>query len=262
MMEIPRHNTVNAWNERGQACEVALADERPLTVYVNDQEVVTLMTSGAYPEALAIGYLRNQRLQRCLDDMVAIEKEEAEEKTAIRVITRTPQKPLGELRALCGCGVGSTFSLACGNLPPFVPDEQKRFSRDALAALLAHVEKYEADDRKMGAVHTCALADQQSGEIIYFVEDVSRHNAVDTISGLMWEAGVSGENHVFYTTGRLTSEIALKIARMGIPVIVSRSMPSKAGCILAEKLNMTMIGRARQQQYLLFGNSRGFKNEP
>jgi Uncharacterized protein required for formate dehydrogenase activity len=252
MMEIPRHALVKAWDEHGNVRNIALADEQPLTVCVNDRVLVTLMTLGSYPEALAIGYLRNQRLISSFDDITAVDWQG----DVVRITTR---EPLDDVRASFGCATGSAFS-SFDAMASF-DKKQYLFSHDALMMFLEQARQHETHDKKTGAVHACALANHRGthSEIVYFVEDVSRHNAVDTIAGLMWMAGVLGEHHAFYATGRITYEMTMKVANMGVPVIVSRSMPSKAACEVAEKMNMIIIGRARCQQYLLFGNNEGFQ---
>ena len=249
---------VEALNERGEVLPTAIAGEHPLTLYVDKREIVTLMTLGQAPEALAIGYLRNQRLVRSIEDLAEIQVDW--ETDAVAVTTRTPIAGLDarmEKRTVTtGCGQGTVF----GDLMEEVDEIRLRndvaLTEETLYDLLDAVRRHETIYKSAGAVHGCALA--EGAKILYFVEDVGRHNAVDAIAGLMWLDGVDGSDKIFYTTGRLTSEMVIKAAQMGVPFLVSRSGLTQMGYEIAAKVGITMIGRAVNKHYLLFTGRQRF----
>ena len=253
-------------DEFGAVRQISIPAERSLTVFVDNRELVTLMTLGAAPELLVLGYLRNQRLVDAIDDVdsitvdwdVAAEAvktragiERFDEKTAKRVVTT-------------GCGQGTVFGdlmtdLASVRLPP--PGEPSaRLSQGALYGLLNAIRLQESTYKSAGSVHGCALFRQS--ELLMFVEDVGRHNAIDTIAGWMWLHGVAGGDKVFYTTGRLTSEMVIKAAQMGIPIVVSRSGATQMGFELAERLGLTLFGRATNRHFICYCGFDRFDAEP
>jgi len=243
---------VEAYNERGEMVPTAVAGEHPLTVYLDKREIVTLMTLGHAPEALAIGYLRNQRLADSIDDIVAVQVDWETESVAVTTKKkRDLTSRLGKKTVTTGCGQGTVF----GDLMAEIDQVHLRkdiFLEDAnLFILLEKVRKHETIYKQAGAVHGCALA-TTSGEILMFVEDVGRHNAVDAIAGFMWLDGIDGSDKVFYTTGRLTSEMVIKCAQMRIPFLVSRSGLTQMGHAIAQKVGITMLGRASGRHYLAF----------
>jgi FdhD protein len=255
---------VEAINERGEAVPTPIAGEHPLTLYVNKREIVTLMTLGQAPEALAIGYLRNQRLVRSIEDIESVQVDW--ETAAVAVTTRKPIKSLQDKMkkrtVTTGCGQGTVF----GDLMAEIDSVQLRndvsLTEDALHAVLEAVRHEETVYKSAGAVHGCALAANTAAavKILYFVEDVGRHNAVDAIAGRMWLDGVDGSDKIFYTTGRLTSEMVIKTAQMQIPFLVSRSGLTQMGYEIAEKVGITMIGRAAGgKHYLLFTGKHRFR---
>jgi FdhD protein len=261
----PATITVPAFDEHGQKRDVAIAGEHPLTVYVDKQELLTLMTLGGAPEALTIGYLRNQRLVNALEDIVSVHVDW--EVNAVSVKTREGLVDLDEKTAkrtkTTGCGQGTVF----GDLMEDV--ESIRLATDATLAqstlydLLDRVRTYDTIYKQAGAIHGCALATNAPGrsEILMFVEDVGRHNAVDAIAGQMWLDRIDGGDKIFYTTGRLTSEMVIKAAQMGVPFLVSRSGLTQMGHDIAQKVGMTMIGRATNKHYLLFTGAERFRAE-
>ncbi|NJD26067.1 MAG: formate dehydrogenase accessory sulfurtransferase FdhD [Betaproteobacteria bacterium] len=250
--------TIDAINERGETVPTAIAGEHPLTLYVDKQEIVTLMTLGAAPEALAIGYLRNQRLLGGIEEIAAVQVDW--EVDAVAVTTRhgcgIDARRTERRTVTTGCGQGTVF----GDLMAAVDDirlpEAARLSEATLYGLLEAVRHHESIYKQAGAVHGCALA--RDAEILMFVEDVGRHNAVDAIAGQMWLDGLDGGDKIFYTTGRLTSEMVIKTAQMGIPFLVSRSGLTQMGWEIARRLGMTMIGRAQGRHYLLFTGEERF----
>jgi FdhD protein len=259
----PATFTVQARDETGAVRETAIAGEHPLTLYVDKHELLTLMTLGGAPEALAIGYLRNQRLLDRIEDVVSVQVDW--DVSAVVVKTRRGLKDLEaktkKRTTTSGCGQGTVF----GDLMAEIDDV--RLPRDAtltqatLYALLDRVRLHETIYKQAGAVHGCALATNEPGrsEILTFVEDVGRHNAVDAIAGQMWLDRIEGGDKIFYTTGRLTSEMVIKAAQMGIPFLVSRSGLTQMGHEIAVKVGMTMIGRATGKHFLLFTGADRFR---
>jgi FdhD protein len=258
----PATYEVEAYNERGEMVPTAVAGEHPLTLYVDKREIVTLMTLGHAPEALAIGYLRNQRLVSSIADIRAVQVDW--ETDSVAVVTRSKKKipSLAKRTVTTGCGQGTVF----GDLMEEIDDVELRndvFLEDAsLFVLLEKVRRHETIYKQAGAVHGCALA-TTAGEILMFVEDVGRHNAVDAIAGRMWLDDLDGSDKVFYTTGRLTSEMVIKCAQMRIPFLVSRSGLTQMGHAIANKVGITMLGRASGRHYLAFtGKERLVRSSP
>ena len=249
---------VEAVNERGEALPTPIAGEHPLTLYVDKRDLVTLMTLGQAPEALAIGYLRNQRLVSSIEEIAAVQVDW--ETDAVAVTTRKAIKGLRERMrkrtVTTGCGQGTVFGDLMDEIESIKLRDDVRLSEETLYALLDAVRRHETIYKSAGAVHGCALAD--GAEIIYFVEDVGRHNAVDAIAGQMWLDRIDGSDKIFYTTGRLTSEMVIKAAQMQIPFLVSRSGLTEMGYQIASKTGITMIGRAVNKHYLLFTGKQRF----
>jgi FdhD protein len=249
---------VEALNERGEALPTAIAGEHPLTLYVDKREIVTLMTLGQAPEALAIGYLRNQRLAHSIDEIAEVQVDW--ETDAAAVTTRTGieglQDKMTKRTVTTGCGQGTVFGDLMAEIDSVRLRGDVTLSEETLYALLDAVRRHETVYKSAGAVHGCALAD--GAEILYFIEDVGRHNAVDAIAGQMWLDGVDGSDKIFYTTGRLTSEMVIKAAQMQIPFLVSRSGLTQMGFEVANKVGITMLGRAVNRRYLLFTGKQRF----
>jgi FdhD protein len=254
---------VTAVDEHGATREVAIAGEHPLTVYIDKQELLTLMTLGGAPEALTIGYLRNQRLVDSLQDIVSVHVDW--EVNAVSVKTRNGLVDLDEKTAkrtkTTGCGQGTVFGDLMEDVDNIKLQGDTKLSQSTLYDLLDRVRTYDTIYKQAGAIHGCALATNAPGrsDILMFVEDVGRHNAVDAIAGQMWLDGLEGEDKIFYTTGRLTSEMVIKAAQMAIPFLVSRSGLTQMGYEIAQKVGMTMIGRATNKHYLLFTGAQRFQ---
>jgi len=255
---------VEAVNERGEMVPTSVAGEHPLTLYLDKKELVTLMTLGHAPEALAIGYLRNQRLVDALKDITAVQVDWDTESCAIttRKAVKDLKEKLGKRTVTSGCGQGTMF----GNLMEEIGEVKLRrdvtLADEQLFVLLDKVRKHETIYKQAGAVHGCALATRE-GEILMFVEDVGRHNAVDAIAGFMWLQALDGSDKVFYTTGRLTSEMVIKCAQMRIPFLVSRSGLTQMGHQIAQRTGITMLGRASGRHYLAFtGRERLLRTAP
>ncbi|APR03352.1 formate dehydrogenase accessory sulfurtransferase FdhD [Thauera chlorobenzoica] len=258
-VEIP------AVDEHGTTVPTPIAGEHPLTLYVDKREIVTLMTLGAAPEALAIGWLRNQRLVQSLDEIAAVQVDW--EVDAVAVTTRgglhDADEKLGSRTVTTGCGQGTVFGGLMDEIDQLRLPGDRSFGQSTLYALMEAVRHHESIYKQAGAVHGCALARATPGgcEILMFFEDVGRHNAVDAIAGQMWLDGVDGAGKIFYTTGRLTSEMVIKTAQMGIPVLVSRSGLTHMGWQIAQKIGLTMIGRAQGRHYLLFTGAEHFRRD-
>ncbi len=257
--------SVYATDETGSAQETRIAAEAPLTLYLNKREIVTLMTLGQHPEALALGYLRNQRLIKSVDEIKSVQVDWEVDACAVSThgdidaLNETLNTKLAKRTVTTGCGQGTVF----GDLMEEVDTIQLRndilLSQDNLYAVQALIRERETVYKTAGAVHGCALFSlTPTPTLNYFVEDIGRHNAVDAIAGYMWLDGVDGSDKLFYTTGRLTSEMVIKAAQMGIPFLVSRSGLTQMGYEVAARVGITMFGRAINQRYLLFSGQRRF----
>jgi FdhD protein len=255
----PLTTEVEAINERGESVPTPIAGEHPLTLYIDKREIVTLMTLGQAPEALALGYLRNQRLVRSIDEIAEVQVDW--DTNAVAITTRTALQNLDEKMqkrtVTTGCGQGTVFGDLMEEIDAIKLRNDVTLSETTLYALLDAVRRHETIYKSAGAVHGCALADAH-GEILMFVEDVGRHNAVDAIAGNMWLEEIDGSDKIFYTTGRLTSEMVIKAAQMQIPFLVSRSGLTQMGHDIAVKTGITMIGRAVNKHYLLFTGKHRF----
>ncbi len=248
----PTH-PVEAIDEFGAVRDMRVAGEFPLTIKVDEREVVTLMTLGTYPELLALGYLRNQRLIESVADIKAIRVDWERETAAVETHAGKGiidwENKLAKRTVTTGCGQGTMFSCTLDKIyESLLPKASLRQS--TLYRLLANIASYNEIYKQAGAVHGCALC--QDTDIEIFVEDVGRHNAADTIAGQMWMEDTSGAGKIFYTTGRLTSEIVMKVAHMGIPVLLSRSGITYMGLELAQDLRVTMIARAKGRHFLVY----------
>jgi FdhD protein len=211
------------------------------------------MTLGTYPEKLTLGYLRNQRLLEHINEVAQVKVDWDRETVDVSTVHGEGivdlHEKISKRIVTSGCGQGTIFSCTLDKLyDTRLPRVQIRQS--TIYALLKTITSYNEIYRAAGAVHGCALCDDD--QILYFVEDVGRHNATDTIAGEMWLEGISGNDKVFYTTGRLTSEIVMKAAHMGIPVLISRSGITYMGLELAQDLGVTMIARAKGKHFLVY----------
>jgi len=256
----PTHG-VSAINQFGEQREVHVAGESPLTLKVNDREIVTLMTLGTHPEELTLGYLRNQRLLEDITDVESVNVNWEKELVDVRLVTGKEitdwEEKLSKRTVTSGCGQGTVFSCTLDKLyDAKLPKVSLKQSK--IYALLAEITTHNDIYKKAGAVHGCALCNQEmrhGTNILKFVEDVGRHNAADAISGWMWLEHQQGGNKIFYTTGRLTSEMVMKSANMGIPVLLSRSGVTNMGLELARDLGIVMIARAKGKAFLIYNGS-------
>ena len=256
----PLTQAIEAVNEYGDVETVSIPAERALTVYVDKRELVTLMTLGAQPELLVLGYLRNQRLVQSVFDIDSITVDwevgaaavktrsgidQIEERTARRVVTT-------------GCGQGSVFGDLMADIDTLVLPPAT-LSQAQLYGIVNAIRLQESTYKSAGSVHGCALF--QGQDMLVFVEDVGRHNAIDTIAGWMWmqdaaqtthAPSMQGTDKVFYTTGRLTSEMVIKSAQMGVPIVVSRSGITQMGHAVAQQLGLCAIGRATNRHFVCY----------
>lgn len=246
----PTH-AVTAVDEFGETRDVQVAGESPLTLYVDGREIVTLMTLGTHPEALTIGYLRNQRFIESLEEIKEVQvdwRTESVQVTTWNGVEGWDEK-LKKRTVTTGCGQGTVFSCTLDSLYhlklPSVSVHQSM-----LYGLLENIRQHNEIYKRAGAVHGCGLC--RGTEILMFVEDVGRHNAADAIAGYMWLEHLSGGDCVFYTTGRLTSEIVMKVTQMGIPILLSRSGVTHMGLELAQELGVNMIARAKGRHFLVY----------
>jgi FdhD protein len=254
---------VTAVDERGRASSIHIPAERPLTVYVDKREIVTLMTLGGAPEALTLGYLRNQRLVRSLEDVVSIQVDWSVD--AVAVLTRSGILDVEERTAkkvvTTGCGQGSVFGGLMDEVDQIALPPDARLAQSVVYRIVDTIRTQQSIYKQAGSVHGCALFSSE-GELLYFVEDVGRHNAVDAIAGLMWLDGLAGGDKVFYTTGRLTSEMVIKGAQMGIPFLLSRSGTTQMGHMVAEKVGMSLLARCSGKHFLLLAGRERLVFEP
>ncbi|MVW78532.1 sulfurtransferase FdhD [Bordetella sp. 02P26C-1] len=251
----PLTREVTVVNEHGQIETVSIPAERPLTIYVDRREVVTLMTLGAMPELLVLGYLRNQRLIRQPSDVLSIMVDWEVNAAAVEtrdgitdIDARTAQRVV-----TTGCGQGSVFGGLMQELDQIQLPADARLSQSSLYGLLNAIRLQETTYKSAGSVHGCALF--RGADMLMFVEDVGRHNAIDTLAGWMWmqpESAQRGDDKIFYTTGRLTSEMIMKSAQMGVPIVVSRSGMTQMGYELARDLDLCAIGRAVNRRFVCY----------
>jgi FdhD protein len=271
----PVTREVGVIDEQGRRQTLSIPAERALTVYVDRRELVTLMTLGTQPELLVLGWLRNQRLVRSLDEIESITVDwevgaaavktrhgqgivNVEERTAKRVVTT-------------GCGQGSVFGGLMDEVEGIVlPDpSEAQLSQAQLYAIVNTIRLQQSIYKSAGSVHGCALFQTQSGsgaeegqDMLVFVEDVGRHNAIDTIAGWMWMNDVEGGDKAFYTTGRLTSEMIIKSAQMGVPIAISRSGITQMGHAVAAQLTLCTIGRATGKHFYCYTAPERLRMQP
>jgi FdhD protein len=243
-----------AVDEYGQRRNIELVGERALTLYVDKQEIVTLMTIGSHPELLTLGYLKNQGFFEAIEAIKIVQVDWETE--AVAVVTHESHSDFSEQLAqrtvTTGCGQGTVFGRLMEKLKQIrVPDVFVKQS--TIYALLEALREQNEVYKRAGAVHGCALC--SGSQIDFFVEDVGRHNAVDVIAGYMWLNDISGEDKIFYTTGRLTSEMVIKVTQMGIPVLLSRSGATQMGLEMAQQSGVTLISRAKGRHFMILNGA-------
>ena len=245
--------SVVAIDQAGREQKVGIAGESPLTIMVDGEEIVTLMTLGTHPEDLVLGYLRNQGLIEDIEDIVSVridwQSETANVSTHSRKGLKYIKEKLSKRIVTSGCGQGTLFSCSLDKLYDIKLSNFK-LRQSTIYTLLKELTQYNQIYKEVGSVHGCGLC--QNGKVVIFIEDVGRHNAADAIGGRMWIDGISGADKILYTTGRLTSEIVIKAAQMTIPVVLSRSGVTRMGLELAQDLGITLIARAKGRRFFVY----------
>ena len=248
----PPASEINVFDEYEKERTFPITGELPLTIYVDKKEIVTLMTLGHYPEALVIGYLRNQGIINHINQLKSVHVDWSVNSAAVTTNGLDLSKVDNKLKhkiVTSGCGQGTTFSGVMDDLK-----DKKIKMKITKQSIIYHLLKLLHDKneiyRRSGAVHGCALCDDD--KILDFVEDVGRHNAVDAIAGHMWLNEISGEDKIFYTTGRLTSEMVIKVAQMNISTLLSRSGITEMGLNVAIDTQVTLLGRAKGKHFLIY----------
>ena len=234
--------------------DMQIADEQPLTIYVDRFEIVTLMTLGSQPELLTLGYLKNQGFFSDLHEITSVQ---VDWEVNAAVVTTTEENTdwhdrLGSRTVTTGCGQGTIFGNMMEQLDSIEITPHKIKQSD-IYATLKNLNAYNDVYKSAGAVHGCALC--HNTEILSFKEDVGRHNAVDAIAGEMWINDIDGEGKLFYTTGRLTSEMVIKVAQMGVSTLLSRSGITRMGLQIASDMGITLFSRAKGKHFLIYNGS-------
>ncbi|MEC3764746.1 MULTISPECIES: formate dehydrogenase accessory sulfurtransferase FdhD [Cupriavidus] len=257
---VPLIEEVEVVDEQGRVRAAYLPGERPLTVYLDKRELVTLMTLGGAPEHLVLGYLRNQRLVESIEDIAAVQVDWETESAA--VTTRTGVDRIEERTArrvvTTGCGQGTVFGSLLDEVDSIRLPLGPTLDQDTLYGIIDTIRLQQSVYKQAGSVHGCALF--QGTELLMFIEDVGRHNAVDAIAGRMWLEGMTGGDKIFYTTGRLTSEMVIKGAQMGIPFLLSRSGVTQMGYQMARRVNLTLFARCTGKHFLLYTGRERFRH--
>ena len=246
---------VQGTDQNGQIINLNVVEERPLTIFLNAQEIVTAMTIGDYPQYLALGFLRNQGMLQDDDILRGVDYDEELETVVVRTKSQTTyEDKLKKKTRTSGCAVGTVFGDMMEGLEGVtLPDLRVRTSD--LYALAATINRTPSLYLEAGAIHGTVLC--QGNRPLVYMEDVGRHNAVDKIAGWMLSEGVGAADKTLYTTGRLTSEMVIKTAMMGIPVLASRSGFTAWGVEIAQQIGLTLIGRMKGQRFVcLAGEDR------
>ena len=254
---VPLVHEVHVMDEAGRIKTTHIPGERPLTIYLDKREVVTLMTLGSAPEALVLGYLRNQRLVESPDDIASIQVDWETDSAAVKTHRSTVDiDALTSKRVVTtGCGQGTMFGGLIEEMAEIRLPDGPQLTQEAIVALIDSIRVHDTIYKKSGSVHACAVFEREgnnSVRLLHFIEDVGRHNAVDSISGLMWLADKPGKDLIFFTTGRLTSEMVIKGAQMGIPFLMTRSGMTLMGLELARKTNLTLLSRCSGKHFEIF----------
>ncbi len=248
-------STVTGFDQNGATVETRVVTERPLTLYLNRQEIVTMMTIGDHPDLLAIGYLRNQNMLH--DDDVISEVEFDEELDVVVVRTERDtdyEEKLQKKVRTSGCAQGTVFGDVMAGFDDIALSENAVIKTSWLYALTKRINTTPSLYLAAGAIHGCVLC--QADRPLVYMEDVGRHNAVDKIAGWMWRTNCDPADKIFYTTGRLTSEMVIKTVMMGIPILVSRSGFTAWGVDLARRAGLTLIGRARGKRFVVLAGEK------
>jgi FdhD protein len=247
---------VSGIDHSGQAVEATVVAERPLTLFLNGQEIVTMMTVGDYPEYLAVGYLINQNMLRPDDEITGIDVDDEVDVVVVRTARQTDfEDKLKKKTLTSGCAQGTVFGDMMERFEEIVLDPDAVVKTSWIYTLSRKINQQPSLYLSAGAIHGCVLC--EADRPLVYMEDVGRHNAIDKIAGWMRLEGVGPAGKIFYTTGRLTSEMVLKTVQMGIPILISRSGFTAWGVQLARQANLTLIGRAKGKRFIcLAGEAR------
>ena len=240
---------VTGIDQEGAGVETAVITERPLTLFLNAREIVTMMTIGDHPDLLAVGYLLNQNMLRLDDEITAIDYEEDIATVVVRTRRQTSfEDKLKKKTLTSGCAQGTVFGDLMEEFGKVALNPDARVKTSWLYQLTRKINTTPSLYLKAGAIHGCVLA--REDKPLLYMEDVGRHNAVDKIAGYMFLNRIAPDDKIFYTTGRLTSEMVIKTVKMRIPVLVSRSGFTAWGVDLARRAGLTLIGRARGKRFV------------
>ncbi len=247
---------VNGIDHEGNAIETAVVNERPLTLFLNSREIVTMMTIGDHPDLLAVGYLLNQNMLQLDDEITAIEYVEDIETVVVRTARETDyEEKLKKKIRTSGCAQGTIFGDIMEDFDKVKLAPDARLRTSWIYTLSRKINQSPSLYLRAGAIHGCVLC--QEDKPLVYMEDVGRHNAVDKIAGYMFLNKIKPDDKLFYTTGRLTSEMVIKTVKMGIPVLISRSGFTAWGVDLARQANLTLVGRAKGKRFIaLAGTER------
>lgn len=251
---LPPTQSIVVVDEYRNQRRINIADEQALTIYVDRMEIVTLMTLGGRPELLTLGYLKNQNLFNNIEEIKSIQVDWTVNAAAVATTKKNTNwhSKLEKRTVTTGCGQGTMFGDIMQNLKDIRVRPYKIRQSD-IYAMLKNLNAYNDVYKSAGAVHGCALIDK--AEVLYFQEDVGRHNAVDVITGHMWLNDVSGADKLFYTTGRLTSEMVIKAVQMQVPVLISRSGITHMGLKIARDVGITLLSRAQGKHFLIYNGA-------
>jgi len=242
--------TVNGTNEQEERMDISVVTEKPLTIYLNSQEIVTTMTLGDMPKELSVGYLLNQNMLNKNDDILSVEFDDELEIVVVRTKRKTNyEKKLRKKIRTSGCAVGTVY----GDMMEVFYDIKLNNKTIIKSSWMKNISKKITEVPslylKAGAIHGCAICSEEN--ILAYVEDVGRHNAVDKIAGWMLLNNIEGRDKIFYTTGRLTSEMVIKSVQMEIPILLSRSGFTESGVSLAKEANLTLVGRMKGKRFMV-----------
>ena len=239
---------VQGKDQNGAAVDLRVVEERPLTIFLNAREIVTAMTIGDYPEYLALGFLKNQGMLKDSEDITGVDYDEELETVVVRTASATTfEDKLQKKTRTSGCAVGTVFGdMMDGLAQVTLPDTLVKTSD--LYALASHINRTPSLYLTAGAIHGTVLC--RANQPLVYMEDVGRHNAVDKIAGWMLSENITAADKILYTTGRLTSEMVIKTALMGIPTLASRSGFTAWGVEIANQVGLTLIGRMKGQRFV------------
>ena len=245
---------VEGVDQFGDPITTSVTVERPLTIFLNSQEIVTVMTICDYPDYLAVGYLVNQNMLSAADTITGVEYDDDIEAVVVRTEAETNfEDKLKQKTLTSGCAQGTVFGDLMEKFEDVELSDDVRLPTSQLFTLLKKINTAPSLYLEAGAIHGCVLC--HGDQALIYMEDVGRHNAVDKIAGYMHLNGITGDDKLFYTTGRLTSEMVIKTVQMGMPILVSRSGFTARGVDLARQANLTLIGRARGKRFVALAGS-------